>query len=95
MSTEELEVLQSLFPHYRLWLISGEVMPEAGQVSPDFEEASRNLAGQNAGQRLPQKQLNVGMPEGPEERSDDSEFKRDTTEGKGYYFHPPKLRKSA
>lgn len=39
MSTEELEVLQSLFPHYRLWLISGEVMPEAGQVSPDFEEA--------------------------------------------------------
>lgn len=49
MSTEELEVLQSLFPHYRLWLISGEVMPEAGQVSPDFEEASRNLAGQNAG----------------------------------------------
>ncbi|HGK9031589.1 hypothetical protein ACET4R_19780 [Pseudomonas aeruginosa] len=49
MSTEELEVLQSLFPQYRLWLISGEVMPEAGQTSPEFEEANRNLAGQDAG----------------------------------------------
>lgn len=49
MSTEELEVLQALFPQYRLWLISGEIMPEAGQVSPTFEEASRNLIGQSAG----------------------------------------------
>lgn len=49
MSTEELEVLQGLFPQYRLWLISGEVMPEAGQVSPSYEDANRNLAGQNAG----------------------------------------------
>ncbi|EJB8392764.1 hypothetical protein MUB13_11095 [Pseudomonas aeruginosa] len=49
MSTEELEVLQSLFPQYRLWLISGEVLPEAGQLSPEFEEANRNLAGRDAG----------------------------------------------
>lgn len=49
MSTEELEVLQALFPQYRLWLISGEIMPEAGQVSPTFEEANRNLIGQSAG----------------------------------------------
>lgn len=49
MSTEELEVLQAVFPHYRLWLISGEVMPESGQTSPAFDEANRNLSGQNAG----------------------------------------------
>lgn len=47
MSTEELEVLQGLFPQYRLWLISGEILPEAGQVSPSFEEANRNLVNQD------------------------------------------------
>lgn len=49
MSTEELEVLQAVFPAYRLWLISGEVMPESGQTSPEFDEANRNLANPNAG----------------------------------------------
>jgi len=49
MSTEELEVLQAVFPQYRLWLISGEVMPESGQTSPDYDEANQNLTGQNAG----------------------------------------------
>jgi hypothetical protein len=38
MSTEELEVLQSLFPKYRLWLISGEIAEEAGQTSPEYDE---------------------------------------------------------
>lgn len=49
MSTEELEILQAVFPQYRLWLISGEVMPESGQVSPAYDEADRNLSDQNAG----------------------------------------------
>lgn len=49
MSTEELEVLQAVYPQYRLWLISGEIMPEGGQVSPEYEEANRNLTGQHAG----------------------------------------------
>ncbi|HEJ5408144.1 TPA: hypothetical protein SL705_003307 [Pseudomonas aeruginosa] len=40
MSTEELEVLQALFPRYRLWLISGEIAPEIGQASPEYDEAS-------------------------------------------------------
>lgn len=34
MSTEELEVLQRMYPQYRLWLICGEVAPEIGQMSP-------------------------------------------------------------
>lgn len=49
MSTEELEVLQALFPQYRLWLISGEVAPDMGQTSPAYDEANRNLASPNAG----------------------------------------------
>ncbi|WP_338136764.1 hypothetical protein [Metapseudomonas otitidis] len=38
MSTEELEVLQRMYPQYRLWLISGEVAPEIGQMSPGHDE---------------------------------------------------------
>ena len=40
---EELNVLQSFFPNYRLWLISGEIAPEIGQTSPDYDEANNNL----------------------------------------------------
>ena len=49
MSTEEIEVLQAVFPQYRLWLISGEVIPECGQTSPAYDEANGNLAAHSAG----------------------------------------------
>lgn len=49
MSTEELEVLQVLFPHYRLWLICGEIAPEIGQTSPEFDEANSRLPSQSSG----------------------------------------------
>lgn len=49
MSTEELEVLERIFPQYAMWLISGKVSPEAGQTSPEYDEANRNLTNQNAG----------------------------------------------
>lgn len=38
MSTEELEVIQRVFPQYRYWLISGEIAPEIGQTSPEYDE---------------------------------------------------------
>ena len=53
MSTEEMEVLQKLFPEYALWLISGKIAPECGQISPDYEEANQNLSNLNAGDRSP------------------------------------------
>lgn len=34
MSTEELEVLQRMFPEHALWLISGRECPEYGQIAP-------------------------------------------------------------
>ena len=50
MSTEELDVLQTLFPSYQLWLISGNIAPEAGQTSPEYDEANKNLKTQGPGE---------------------------------------------
>lgn len=49
ISTLEVEELTRLFPAYRWWLISGEIAPEIGQTSPQYDEAHRNLPDQNAG----------------------------------------------
>ena len=40
---EELDVLQRYFPQYRLWLISGEIAPDIGQTSPDYDAANEKL----------------------------------------------------
>lgn len=42
ISTVEVEELCRLFPTYRWWLISGEVAPEIGQTSPEYDEG-KNL----------------------------------------------------
>lgn len=49
ISTEEIEQLAKLYPGYRWWLITGEVMPEVGQTSPEYDEVNRNLPSQSAG----------------------------------------------
>lgn len=45
----EIEAVIALFPQYALWLVTGEVAPESGQTSPEYDEAHRNLAGRDAG----------------------------------------------
>lgn len=45
----EIEAVIALFPQYALWLVTGQVAPESGQTSPEYDEAHRNLAGQDAG----------------------------------------------
>lgn len=42
ISTNELEVLQRIFPQYALWLISGKIAPDAGQTSPDYDAEQLN-----------------------------------------------------
>ncbi|MFC0702936.1 hypothetical protein [Marinobacter persicus] len=37
MSTKELEVLKDICPAYAYWLISGEIQPECGHSSPEWE----------------------------------------------------------
>jgi len=38
VSSEEIDVLVSVFPQYALWIASGQVIPESGQTSPDMDE---------------------------------------------------------
>lgn len=49
VSTEEVEVLVTLYPCYALWIASGKVAPECGQTSPEYDEANSNLSNQSAG----------------------------------------------
>lgn len=49
VSTEEIDVLVNIYPHYALWLASGQIAPEIGQTSPEYDEANRNLSQHKAG----------------------------------------------
>lgn len=49
ISTDEIEQLAKLYPQYQWWIITGEVMPDQGQTSPEYDEANRNLPNQSAG----------------------------------------------
>lgn len=49
ISTHEVEALTQIYPQYALWLAIGQIAPESGQTSPEYDEANRNLTSQNAG----------------------------------------------
>lgn len=49
ITAEEIEQLGKLYPSYRWWLMTGEVMPDKGQTSPEYDEANRNVTDQDAG----------------------------------------------
>lgn len=49
VSTEEIDVLVEIFPQYALWLASGQIAPECGQTSPDYDATNRNLSQPSAG----------------------------------------------
>ncbi|WP_069863281.1 DNA-binding protein [Pseudomonas citronellolis] len=40
VGADEVEILGRVYPHYRWWLSTGEVLPEIGQTSPDHEQAN-------------------------------------------------------
>ncbi len=41
-------MLIELYPNYALWLASGNIAPEIGQTSPEYDEAAKKLDEQNA-----------------------------------------------
>lgn len=43
LNNEQLDLINKAFPQYRFWLVSGEVIPEAGQISPELEETAVKL----------------------------------------------------
>ncbi len=49
LSDAEIDAVVQLFPQYALWLASGQIAPEIGQTSPEYDEVHRNLPDQNAG----------------------------------------------
>jgi len=49
VSTLEIDVLVKAFPQYALWIASGEIIPESGQTSPDYDEANSKLPTHHAG----------------------------------------------
>lgn len=49
ISTEEIEVLVKIYPRYALWLASGQIAPDCGQTSPDYDEAHSASPSQKVG----------------------------------------------
>lgn len=49
IKAEEIEAVVKLYPQYALWLVSGQIAPEVGQTSPEYDEAHSSLPSQNAG----------------------------------------------
>ncbi|WP_349521743.1 DNA-binding protein [Marinobacter sp. NFXS11] len=43
LGAEEIEAVVKLFPEYSLWLVSGEIAPEVGQTSPEYDEVKSKL----------------------------------------------------
>ena len=41
LSDAEIEAVVKVFPKYGYWLVTGQIIPEAGQVSPEYEELAR------------------------------------------------------
>lgn len=41
IGADEIEILGRVFPSYRWWLITGEVLLEIGQTNPDLEAPSQ------------------------------------------------------
>lgn len=40
VGADEVEILGKVYPNYRWWLSTGEVLPEIGQTSPDHDQAN-------------------------------------------------------
>ncbi|MCW8829702.1 MAG: DNA-binding protein [Gammaproteobacteria bacterium] len=41
-TSEHISALVKIWPEYAYWLTTGQVIPEAGQISPEIEEKRRD-----------------------------------------------------
>ena len=41
MNEEDIVALNKIYPEYAYWLSTGQIIPESGQTSPEFEELAR------------------------------------------------------
>jgi hypothetical protein len=49
INEDDIKALVELAPEYALWMVTGKIAPEAGQASPEYDEANENLPKPNAG----------------------------------------------
>lgn len=49
IKAEEIEAVVKLYPQFALWIVSGNIAPEVGQISPEYDQANSNLPNQSAG----------------------------------------------
>ena len=49
VNEDDIKVIVEVAPEYALWLVSGNIAPECGQTSPEYDEAHENLPQPNAG----------------------------------------------
>lgn len=49
LRTSELDLITEAYSQYNLWLRTDLIDPSRNEISPDYEEANRNLPGQSAG----------------------------------------------
>ncbi|HCR78937.1 MAG TPA: DNA-binding protein [Alcanivorax sp.] len=43
LTDKEIEAVMTLFPAYRWWLMTGDIKPEIGQTSPEYDGANAAL----------------------------------------------------
>jgi len=43
LKTEEIEAVIELFPQYGYWIATGNVAPEIGQTSPEYDQVNSKL----------------------------------------------------
>lgn len=49
VGAEEVEILSKVYPQYAYWLTTGQIMPEVGQTSPEYDELAQAAQPQKSG----------------------------------------------
>jgi hypothetical protein len=44
LNEDHIEGLKKITPEFIYWIMTGETLPEAGQISPEIEETRQNLS---------------------------------------------------
>lgn len=43
INEDHLEAIKGMWPQYAYWILTGQTIPEAGQISPELEETRQKL----------------------------------------------------
>jgi hypothetical protein len=44
VNEDHIKAIEKIWPEYKYWIVFGETMPEAGQISPEIEETRKKLS---------------------------------------------------